>query len=158
MSYTPHFFVFYYFVVFFYHQLHTLSIHSLSMCTNISILCLISNIFFLASQNLIPSYPLTCSFCSCFNSLTWNSTFTIPYLSTLHYLSLLYSTKSFQLPHTRKHSLLDRHKIPLDNYYVGLILPKGYVKYSLSEHFSLSDSASTPAVWVMSKGATGSCL
>lgn len=156
MSYISHFCVFYYLVVFFYHQLHTLSIHSLSMCTNISLLCLFSNIFFLASRNLIPSYTLTCSFCSCSNSLSWNSTFhhSILLIPFVRYKILLTT------PHTlpRKHSLLDGHKIPLDNCYVGLILPKGYVKYSLSEHFSLSDSASTPAVWVMSKGATGSCL
>lgn len=45
------------------------------------------------------------------------------------------------------------HNPTAGNCSAGPVLPTGYVKHRLSAHLCLSDSASTPAVWVMSKAA-----
>lgn len=98
--------------------------------------------YFLAFPTLTPYYRFDASHFMLFKLSLFNITLPI-------FQCIVSSTSITCLRHMPPYA----HNPTVDNCSAGPVLPSGYVKHSLSAHLCLSDSASTPAVWVMSKAA-----
>lgn len=97
------------------------------------------NHYFLAFPTLTPPYRFDVSH---FMFSLFNITLSI-------FQCIVSSTSMTCLRHMHPYA----HNPTVGNCSAGPVLPTGYVKHRLSAHLCLSDSPSTPAVWVMSKAA-----
>lgn len=118
-------------------------LYSLFMCTNIfPFICLLSNNFLLLSQPwhlLILLHP---HFGPAL--IPWLEISPLAYFSISTYFTLLSPFLQYTIssattqPASHTHTLREAHKIPFANCFVGLVLPKRYVKYSLYTSLSLT--------------------